>query len=637
MTIRFRISGGVALAIVLIITASAPAFGQELSRWALGRPSLMIDMPSDPSAGGVAWAEASPYSFFPNSWSAEGGGVRVEVARVYSNKVPTNLLAELAPKMSLSGSPQSSPQISGRDVASLQTGSRIAFAIGSDGGVLGGASWIVTATLKDPAARTLLDNILLSIKVEREGGRHWAIRSLGRTFLATELPFELAQMPPGRDDQSIIRYESSFDGMDVTATSQVASEGMVFDPEKSIQDLIAGESTRPGVKDFRSTREKFKLDDKTGEMLTMDFKRGSRNYRIYKIAFIDKRSSVVAGMIIDPTRTDHQDITQRILRGFKTTVNPVYGWKTYAIGSDGLYVDLPVAPSPPKQQNAVTIYNSDTPLAMTEIRELEVSYPSAHDPDFSAKQYFEFQTAMSPNQKFQLQGIDKLLIDGLEARLVRATWQNGKDTNQRQILTIYGYKKQWIVDTLAAKDTALYMERVIQSVRVKIGTPPTAVRQSFGAMGVSFIVGNKRLETKVTENAADPDFAREETATTRLDKNILAVYEMVFKAQAPPITDERGKVFVDGFLRGLGQASGLQLSAYQRDSFAINIDGINGRHIIYDVTASNMKSGSKIQLDFVMLGQDKKFWTATVVTNYEGGMAAREGRAQILNSLRVGM
>ena len=123
---------------------------------------------------------------------------------------------------------------------------------------------------------------------------------------------------------------------------------MAFEPEKSIQDLISGEGSRPGVKEFRSTREKFKLDARTGDLLTMDFKRGNRSYRIFKIAFIDKRSSVVAGMIIDPTRNDHQEIVQRILRGFKTTTNPVYGWKTYAIGSDGLYIDLPVAPSSPK-------------------------------------------------------------------------------------------------------------------------------------------------------------------------------------------------------------------------------------------------------------------------------------------------
>ena len=112
---------------------------------------------------------------------------------------------------------------------------------------------------------------------------------------------------------------------------------------------------------------------------------------------------------------------------------------------------------------------------------------------------------------------------------------------------------------------------------------------------------------------------------------------MVFKNQTPPVTDERAKVFVDGFLSGLAKGAGINLSAKQRDSYAVNIDGIEGRHVIYDITASVMKPDAVIQADLVILGQDKKLWTAIVITNYEGGMAARHGRARILNSLRVGI
>jgi hypothetical protein len=66
-------------------TTQAPQTA-AFSRWALGRPSLLVDMPGDPSGGGVAWAEKPLYSIFPNSWSAEGGGVRIEVARIYTGK-----------------------------------------------------------------------------------------------------------------------------------------------------------------------------------------------------------------------------------------------------------------------------------------------------------------------------------------------------------------------------------------------------------------------------------------------------------------------------------------------------------------------------------------------------------------------
>lgn len=80
----------------------------------------------------------------------------------------------------------------------------------------------------------------------------------------------------------------------------------------------------------------------------------------------------------------------------------------------------------------------------------------------------------------------------------------------------------------------------------------------------------------------------------------------------------------------------MQLTATQLSSFPINIDGIEGRHIIYDISAAGQKDSVVIQADFIMLGQDKKFWTATVITNYDGGLTARYNRARILNSLRVG-
>lgn len=619
--------------VITVIVSVVPVKGQELSRWALGRPSLLIDMPAEPSGGGAAWAEKSIYSIFPSSWSAEGSGVRLEVARIYTAKNPTDLLAEIGQKVNTPMTPRNRGQISGREFVHFMNASRMAAVIGNDGGVLGGASWVVMATYRDQAGQALAGSILGTIKVEREGARHWALRSLGPTFLAAEMPFELTKI----QNEGKNGYESSFDGMNITITDEEPSAGSVFDKETTLKGFIDDERTRPGVTEFTFTREKYKLDEKDGDLITKTFKRGNRSYRIYNIAFIDKRRAVIASIQIDPNRRDHQTTTERILRTFKTTLNPVFGWKTYAVGKQGLYVDLPMAPTAPKTQGSVTIYNSESPFAPVEIRELTVGYPSAHNPDFSAKQYFEMQQALSGNTKFELQGIDKLLIDGLEARLVRATWKNGKETNKRQILTIYGYETQWILDMLASKETDLYMERVMQSIRVRIGFPSTAIRQSFGTMGASFIVGDKRLETKVTQNPTYPDFAREESATAQLDKTILAIYEIVFKNEPPPINDARGQTFIDGFLRGLGEATGIQLTAKQRDSFTINIDGIEGRHIIYDITAGNTKSDIVIQADFIMLAQDKKFWTATVVTNYEGGLPARYNRARILNSLRVGM
>lgn len=633
MNLRKTIFG--VIVAVLIFTTHTSA--QNISRWALGRPALLIDMPGDPASGGVAWAEKNSYSFLPNAWSAEGGGVRLEVARVYTSKDPAALLAETGQKLNAQFTAQRQGKLSGRDVVSFANSQRMVTVIGSDGGVMSGASWIVMATYKDPEGQTLAATLFDSIKVEREGNRHWALRSMGYTFLAAELPFELLTQAKSTDSGGTKRYESSFDGMDVRVTNETPGEGMVFEKENTLRDIAEGERSMAGVTDFKYTRTKYKLGERDGEMITKDFKRGYRNYRIYDIAFIEKRSAVTVSIQIDPTRTDHQNITERILRSMKPTINTIYGWKTYAVGNKGLYVDLPVAPSAPKQMNAVTIYESSAPLAPVEIRELEVGFPGAHDPDFSAKQYFEMQQALNQKANFQFQSMEKLLIDGMEARLVKATWKNGDRNNFRQILTIYGYETQWIIDMLATQDNVEYLERVMQSVRVKVGFPQRELRQTFGSMGVSFLVGDKRFEPKVTQDPNDPDFTREESATAQVGDTIVAVYEMNFKNATLDATDARGKVYMDGFLRGLSKSANIEITAKQRDSFPVNIDGIEGRHLIYDLGTNVKRQGTVIQADFVMLKQDKKLWTVCVITNFDGGLAARYNRARILNSLRVGM
>lgn len=618
-----------------MIFAAAPAYAQNTSRWALGRPSLLIDMPGEPGGGGVAWAERPMYSIFPSSWSAEGSGVRVEVARIFTTQSPSQLLTAVGQKINVGMTPAGKGLISGREFVNAMTNGRMAVAIGSDGGVEGGASWVVVATFRDQTGQALASSILDSIKVEREGGRHWAIRSLGTTFLAAELPFELAPAE-GRPDGAAV-FESSFDGMEVRVSSSVPSAGSVFEREATLKGIIERDRSRPGVSDFSFTREKYKLDDKDGDLITLSFKRGGRSYRIYEIAFIDKSSAVIANLQIDPNRSDHAATTERVLRTLRKTINPIYGWKTYAVGDKGLFIDLPTAPSAPRLQGSVTIRESNTPLAMTEIRELEVGFPAAHNPDFSAKQYFDMQASLSPAQKFEFQSMDKLLIDGLEARLVKATWRNGQSVNQRQILTIYGYSTQWIVDMLASKETELYMERLMKSVRVKIAPSPGQLRQSFGTMGVSLIVGDKRLEPTIKQNPSDPDFVREESAVAQSGGNILAIYEMNFKTEDLPPTDARAKTFLDGLLRGMGEAAKIQFTSKVRDSFEINIDGVEGRHIIFDITSTVAKPGSVVQADMIVLHQPKKLWTATVITNYEGGLPARAGRARLLNSIRVGI
>lgn len=623
----FRNLGRAALFALLFVSA---VHSQDTSRWALGRPSLLIDMPATPSSGGVEWAERSLYSIFPNSWSAEGSGVRVEIARIYTQKTPTELLAETNRKLSSSAAVSAKGKLSGREFVGSSDRTRTVTVFGPDGMVGSAASWIVVVTYSDAASKAFAERLLQSIKIEREGTRHWALRSFGPTFLAAEMPFDLQQTKEGE-------YESSFDGMDIRVRTQTPEAGNVFQVDPTLKTMMEEERSLPGVTEFSSTSSKYKLGNREGVLITKDFKRGGRSYRVYDIAFIEKRSAVTASIQIDPKRTEHQNVTERVLRTMRDTVNAIHGWGTYAIGKQGLYVDLPTAPKPPKQMNAVTIYESDAGLAQTEIREVEVGQPTAHDPNFSAKQYFEMKTSIdSSGIKYEIEGIDQLLIDGFEARLVRAKWKSGDRTNFRRILTIYGYRTQWIVDMLATTDNEAYMQRVMQSVRVRVPNDAAKTRQSFGTMGASFLV-SERQQPKITQNAADPDLAREEILMAQDGPAIYAVYEMVFKNAGPPINDVRGKFYFDSFLRGIGKSIGMTFTTTLRNSFPVNIDGVEGHHLIFDIKGGQLGPNTVMQGDFILLVQDKKLWTLTLLTNYDAGNDARLTRGRILNSLRVGI
>ncbi len=631
--------------LTLIVFASATIFSATslwaqdpaISRWALGRPSLLIDLPARPSPGGVPWAEQQAYSYFPNSWSAEGSGVRIEAARLYAKQTPSELLAEISRKLGVQISSSRKGQISGRELALFSNEARTIYAIGHDGGVMGGASWVVVATYRDAAGRSLSQELLDSIKLEREGARNWALRSLGRTFIAAEMPFEVVETSAGAGPNRT-RYEVTFDGMDVSVTNETPGEGRVLDVRTSLSDLVERERTRSGISDFKASREKYKLESREGELVTVDLKRGHRNYRVFKIAFIEAHRGVVVNITIDPNRADHQKTAERIFRSMKPVLNPIYGWKTYAIGNGGFFLDLPLAPNPPVRQNAVLSYLSQSPLAPVEVREVEVGFPGGHNPDLAAKQYFEMQTAMHKDAKYDTPVIEKRLIDGLEARLVKAKWRSGKNENFRQMLLIYGYSRHWIVDMLTSKDTADHMERVIGSVRIKIDFPARFRRQSIGQTGVSFLIGEQRIKTNVTSNANDPTFAREEIGMAELGSGVILItYEMTLKGENPPLTDEQGTFYFNSFLSGMAGTLGMKLSGKLRDSFEVNIDGVEGRHLIFNLASDKMPATSVVQGDFVLLQQEKRLWTAIVMTNYAAGLEARNTRARILNSFRVGM
>lgn len=624
------------LCLLLLLFVIAPLQAQTLSRWALGRPSLLVDLPGNPSAGNLNWSARPLYSFFPNSWIAEENGLRVEISRLHTNNTPEEILEEISQKIKVPLSVIRREEVSGRDSVSHIDSRIIVKVIGKDAEFFTGASWAIKVTFDGDTQLDTAYRIIDSIMVEREGTRKWTLRSLGKTSMIAELPYELLPNEKDTDTDLTYRYETNFDGLSVSVLDQSAEEGKYFDSDKTIKGLIDDNKNAPGITDFKSSYQKTKLGDKTADMITMDFKQGHRNYRIYQFAYIQRQRSILASVKIDPTRKDNQEAAEKILRSIRLSDVTIYGWTSYEVGKKGLFVDLPKPPPQPKQQNAVAVYNIESPLSNIEIREVEVGFPGGHSPDFAAKNYFDIQNAISTT-KFELNGIEKLLIDGLEARLIKATWKNGNITNQRQILMVLGYETQWIIDVLAAPQTKDYMERVMQSVRIDVPSANHHVRQSFGKMGVSFLVdeSEKKLDVKTTPKPNDPVFVSESMGFGHLGYVTVVFYEAISKSPME-LSDELGKLMVNSFAEGYSESNGVNLTADLRDKFKVSIDGIEGLHLIFNFKSESISNGPPVQGDLIMLSQDTKTWCLLVITNYGDGKIALYDRGRILNSLRIG-
>jgi hypothetical protein len=255
---------------------------------------------------------------------------------------------------------------------------------------------------------------------------------------------------------------------------------------------------------------------------------------------------------------------------------------------------------------------------------------TAYDPEFASKQMLTILQAWPKHENVQ-GTIEKRMIDGLEARLLRTTHKNGSFLNRRYMLLIYSFDRFWAIDAIAAENESAYLERVIESAAVHLPVAAGLQRQQIGKFGASLVVGPKVLEVTRKETPNDSLILSDEMAVTSLGAGALVVVEVTYKDEAPLLEPSLGVDAAGGLLNQLSAGAGVKMTGKLRDSFPVNIDGTEGWHLVVDVTAA----GKTVQGDFVMLRAGKRWWTAFVMTDL-GREDSRLARAQVLNTIRVG-
>lgn len=589
------------LSVFLLAFLSVAPASAQLSRWQLGNPSLILDLPADPNGGGVPWHD-SGLSLLPTSWRAESDDLRVEIAEAYTG------LDQAALSGKLGGTP-SSPQalkISGFPATLFNVGSKQCALI-----VAPGRTWAVVSTPKTSAGAALAGKIMSSIVVERSGEKRWVQRSLGGTRMNATIPFELADDP--FDTTSSRRtYELHFDDFGVKASVSRAAEGMKVDFGKTIQSTIDDEKNAPGTKEFKAERLKIKRDQLEGELVSMTFTRG-RSYKRSVFFAMDEGALLRITLDGRSDNPSHADYMSRIIDSLRISSVNFTNFAPRQVGSEGVWFDLPKDLEKIDANN----YNAYAGAFQINVRVTPVSGPQNPDQllDFleakfkMAKDARDFKSERSSRQ-----------INGLEAKVLK-TGYKGKgraDQTMQYGLVIYMPDRVIVAEMICEEQQKAYLERIIDTARAEIATPAGWSRIMAGDSGLTMLAPKVQL----TRPAGDAEIESEVNFNVQADGLMAMVVEFKYKGDPKPSSAAAMQIFktLEKTIDSTGKIVSQQ---------PIEI----GNHTGLRLGVEYQRAEGKALGDIVVLRRGKYLWTFMSVCNPDKSEAMKL-RSVLLNSLQ---
>lgn len=581
-----------------------------MSRWQLGNPSLILNLPGDPSGGGVAWHERDVYGFLTTSWSSESNDARIEVSSRYTSDNAQTLANLVATKLGGQVSNSKPLKVSGQEALQFSIGNRTGLAISG-----GGKGWIIVGTPKTGQGQAVINASLSSVLVERAGTPRWVRRSLGGTRMHAELPFDFAEDSSRPSETATRAFELFWNDMEITAFVQSPGEGMKIDYEGSIKRYIDGESKLAGTENFKSKRERLKIDKLTGDLLTLDLQRNKKTYRIRSFFALDSGRMLRMSINTQPDRADHEESAERIVRTFKISGVSFEGFAPRQVGSEPLWVDLPRE----LESKGNGLYGVFIGAFGTDVRVTPVNPANGHNED----QLAEFITI-----KYQgREGIkdfkadtSRRLVDGLEARVVRASYKGktGQKTHEVAI-AIFAAEAIYTIETIVGENEVEYVDRILDSVRFETRAPAGWSRQMIGESGFSALWPGK-VEGKVT---GQPNADVEKTLMFEIKQDgfVGNVIEIKAKTAIPPVG-----VLLPTFAKSIAQGMG---GTYQiLDQRPVEVGTSSGMHAKLSFTLN----GKNLPGDIIVLRKGVHIWTLVVVYDVSTGKSVL--RQALINSIK---
>ncbi len=581
-----------------------------MSRWQLGSPSLILDLPGNPSGGGVGWHDRNQYSFLPSSWSSESESARLEVSRVFSTETAQVLANQVATRL---GSQVSNPRpsrISGQDALRFTVGNRSGLVIVGEG-----TAWIVIGTPKASAGQAEVDTSLDSVLVERGGTPRWVRRSLGGTRMHAELPFDFSEdfsrsSSPGRKP-----YELFWNDMEIYAYVESAQEGMRIDYEGSVKGYIEGESKLAGTQNFQSKRERIKIDKLTGDLITLDLQRHNKSYRIRSFFAVDSGRMLRMSINTQPSRADHEAAAERIVRTFKVSGVSFEGFAPRQVGAEPLWVDLPRN----LESKGNGLYSVFVGPFGTDVRVTPTDPATGHNED----QLAEFITIKYQGRegiKDFKSNTTRRLVDGLEARVVRASYKSKAGLKTHEVaIAVFAADAIYTIETIVGDNEEEYLDRILDSVRFETKAPSGWTRQTIGESGFSiFWPGKAESQTSPGDGR---DVEKTLTYQTIQEGYIGTVVEIKAKDKLPELG-----VLLPQFARSL--ADGFQGTSQILSQRPIQVGTSSG---LYSKLNFGL-NGKNLPGDMMLIRKGLYVWTLIVIYDQSAGKSVY--RQAFVNSVK---
>ncbi|HZH98674.1 MAG TPA: hypothetical protein VEX38_06855 [Fimbriimonadaceae bacterium] len=485
----------------LLVFGSATASAQ-LSRWQLGNPSLILDLPGNPSAGGVAWAQTGLMAILPTSWSSESADLRAEVAYNYTSESPSAMAAGLGAELGFSVENLSQSQLSGYPAAFYSLKGRPAASILADG-----KGWTVLLTPKTSAGVQQAQEVLRSMVLERSGSPRWVRRSLGNTKLVAELPYEPAPRP-GRSTEKRAVFELHFADYAVEGSVEQAGEGMEINYEGTVKGFIEREKSRPETKNFTSKRERIQRDRMKGDLVTLEFDRGNKKARFIAAFVLDGNQLVRLDITEDRSTTEHEGFSSRIVQSLQMALVRLNGFVPQQVGAEGVWLDSPKPFESAGGTAELRRYGVFGGAFAVDVRVQAL-------PEEVKQNYDQFvsiqQAALTPSGKVKELSSDvtKRLIDGIDARVLRLKYKEAGrgDFTNRVALVIFLPDRTFVADMIANEEQTAYLERIIETARVEMPTPAGWSRHALGEGSLSVLLPAAPKNEKFDKPYSGVDYA----------------------------------------------------------------------------------------------------------------------------------